>query len=163
MPLIFSTISLAWYFRQFYCVWSTVKTELGSNIGVGNEGRLGISLTIFQTSPAMFSLSNLTSTAFFSAFNIFNHEKYWSIQCVKSACEYDCWSSFVICSSFLQNCSFLMRKLCYSNREKKSKFLVFSLEFQRFFPITRTIHSNRMVFQLVPGGFSDLMHWKNYN
>ena len=32
-------------------------------MGIGNQGKLGISLTIFQTSPAMFSLSNLTSTA----------------------------------------------------------------------------------------------------
>ena len=32
-------------------------------MGIGNEGKPGISLTIFQTSPAMFSLSNLTSAA----------------------------------------------------------------------------------------------------
>ena len=55
-------------------------------MGIGNEGKLGISLTIFQTSPAMFSLANLIYTALERnvKLDFFNQEKYWSIRCVKS-------------------------------------------------------------------------------
>ena len=68
-------------------------------MGIGNEGKLGISLTIFQTSPAMFSFSNLTSTAlerntkldlkikllltFFTMKNTVGFS-------IKSTCAYDC-------------------------------------------------------------------------
>ena len=59
-----------------------------------------------------------------------------------------------------------MRKKCSSDREKLLKFEAEGREFAKNFEITRTIYlksertmfGNKMLFQLVPGGFSYLIN-----